>query len=338
LSPNWEGPFTICRIFETGVVEIIYKNNKKYKVNVARTKPYIKPVQMQTRDINLPSISNYFDPNIRVNQNFVPQPLIPQQQAAAPRLLPPPARPALPLPAQPPPHPCHPNDFDFNLPLRHMNRNLARNFNRALPLGQPVAPLPVPLPANPFVNLTPSPPPPALPAPGMGQPLLVPQFIRQAPVAPPLPLSAIYKQSPFTANQAVASGPSLVSDQFGLPVVKPGFRTPAWIKNRRRFLKKLSPAARNLALTGDPFFTFDNVAYESAWVPQPPPAAAAENAPHPAVADPPPGLTPVHPPLAGNVTPPAPPPVPQPRYPLLAQFRLINFETPPRHLFDRSPP
>ena len=123
---------------------------------------------MQNRDINLPPISNYFDPNIRVNQNFVPQPLIPQQQAAAPRLPPPP-----PLPAQAQPHPRQPDAFDFNLPLRHMNRNLARNFNRALPLGQPVVPLPVPLPANlpnPIVNLAPPPPPPALPIQGMGQP------------------------------------------------------------------------------------------------------------------------------------------------------------------------
>ena len=44
LSPNWVGPFTICRIFETGVVEIIYKNKKKVKVNAAWTKPYIDPV------------------------------------------------------------------------------------------------------------------------------------------------------------------------------------------------------------------------------------------------------------------------------------------------------
>jgi hypothetical protein len=192
-------------------------------------------------------------------QIFVP--LIPQQQAAAPRLPPPPARPNPPLLAQPPPHPRHQNDFDFNLPLRHMNRNLARNFDRYLPLGQPVVPLPVLLPANPpnpIINLAPPPPPPALPVPGMGQPIIVPQFIRQAPAAPPPPvlpqpqpvpagqplipdnmrvtralrhhnniqllppLSAIYKQSPFTANQAVASGPSLVSDHLGLPVVKPG--------------------------------------------------------------------------------------------------------------------
>ncbi len=121
-------------------------------------------------------------------------------------------------------------------------------------------------------------------------------------------------------------------------MVKPGFRTPTWIKNRRRFLKKLSPAACNLVLTGDPFFAFDNVAYESAWVPRLPPAAAANQVPHPAVVDPPPDLAPVVPPLAGHVTPPTPPPVPQPRYPLLAQFCLLQFETPPRHLFDCSPP
>ena len=74
-----------------------------------------------------------------------------------------------------------------------MNRNLAQNFNRALPLGQPVVPQPVPLPANlpnPISNLAPPPPPSALPAPEMGQPLLVPQLIRHAPVAtpPPVPL------------------------------------------------------------------------------------------------------------------------------------------------------
>jgi hypothetical protein len=70
----------------------------------------------------------------------------------------------------------------------------------------------------------------------------------------------------------------------------------------------------------------------------PPPAPAAEQAPHPVVVDPHPGLAPAAPPLASHVTPPPPPPVPQPRYPLLAQFHLLNFETPPRHLFDRSPP
>jgi len=58
---------------------------------------------MQNGDINLPPISNYFDPNIRDNQNFVPQPLILQQQAATPRRTPPlPNRPLRYLPL-----PCH---------------------------------------------------------------------------------------------------------------------------------------------------------------------------------------------------------------------------------------
>jgi hypothetical protein len=72
-----------------------------------------------------------------------------------------------------------------------MNRNLEQNFNRALPLGQPVAPSPILLPANlpnPIINLAPLPPPPTPPALGMGQPLLVPQFFGQAPVAPPPPV------------------------------------------------------------------------------------------------------------------------------------------------------
>jgi hypothetical protein len=67
-------------------------------------------------------------------------------------------------------------------------------------------------------------------------------------------------------NPSVASGPSLVSDIYGLPLVRPGFRTPPWIKHCRRYLKKLSPAARNALLTSDPFFAYDNTAYEAEWI------------------------------------------------------------------------
>jgi hypothetical protein len=79
------------------------------------------------------------------------------------------------------------------------------------------------------------------------------------------PLTEVYKQFPFMYNQSVASGPSLVSDIYGLPLVRPGCRVPTWIKRRRRNLKKLSPAACNTLLTGDPFFAFDNTAYDSEW-------------------------------------------------------------------------
>ena len=56
LSPNWEGPFPISRVFDNGVVELIYKNNKKVRVNVARVKPFVPPVGLQTRDVALPPI------------------------------------------------------------------------------------------------------------------------------------------------------------------------------------------------------------------------------------------------------------------------------------------
>jgi hypothetical protein len=361
LSPVWEGPFTICRIFETGVVEIIYKNHKKYKVNVVRTKPYIEPVQMQNQDIILPPISNYFDPNVCVNQNFVPQPVIPQQQAAAPRCPPPPpAQPALLLPAQPLPPPRNLNDFDFNLPFRHMNRNLVRNFNRALPLGQLVVPLPVPLPANlpnPIVNIAPPPLTLAPPAPGMGQPILVPQFVRQAPVAPPPlvppqpqpvpagqplipdkmtvtrtlrhhnniqllpPLSAIYKNNHRSQLiQQLLLDLHLCLITLDFPLSNLVSELPPESKTVIAFSKILSPAARNLALTGDPFFAFDNITYESAWVPRPPPDAADNHIPQPVVVDPPLPVAPIIPPLARHVTPPPPPRVPQQCYPLLVQF------------------
>ncbi len=88
------------------------------------------------------------------------------------------------------------------------------------------------------------------------------------------PLTAVYKQFPFMFNESVASGPSLVSDAYGLPLVRPGCRVPAWIKRRRRYLKKLSPAARNTLLTGDPFFAYDNTAYDAEWTTSLPQASA----------------------------------------------------------------
>ena len=102
-------------------------------------------------------------------------------------------------------------------------------------------------------------------------------------------------------NQSVASGPSLVSDIYGLPLVRPGCRVPTWIKRRRRYLKKLSPAARNTLLTGDPFFAFDNTAYDSEWT------SSLPTAPIVARAGPmPPGPAPIPTP-ADVVLPPVPP-------------------------------
>jgi hypothetical protein len=246
-------------------------------------------------------------------------------------------------------------------------------------------PLPLPSqPAQPQPAAAPRlPPPPALPARGMGQPrppLFVPHFTLVPPApAPPAPqpaaagpqplpdnmrvtrslkrhnnipllspLTAVYKQFPFMFNQSVASGPSLMSDIYGLPLVRPGCCVPTWIKRCRRYLKKLSPAARNTLLTGNPFFAFDNVAYDAEWTSSLPPApvvAPAGPVPPGPVPFPPPAaavlplVPPMVPPDQDRVPPLTPPHMLHPRGRLLLdQFRLINAETPPRGLLDPTPP
>jgi hypothetical protein len=105
-------------------------------------------------------------------------------------------------------------------------------------------------------------------------------------------------------HQSVASGPSLVSDIYGLPLVHPGCCIPSWIKRRCPYMKKLSPAARNALLTGDPFFAFDNTAYDAEWISSLPPAPVAA----PAAPVPPGPVLP--PPPAAVALPPVPPVVP----------------------------
>jgi hypothetical protein len=195
LSPDWEGPFTISKVYENGVVEIIYKKNKTVKINVAPIKPYIEPVGLQTRNVILLQIPlTNFPPN---NQNLFQQRL-PRQAVRPPPLDP------LTLPPAP-------------------------------PAPQPAVAGPQPLPDNMSVTRS-------------------LQRHNNIPLLPPL--TAVHKQFPFMYNQSVASGPSLVSDIYGLPLVRPGCRVPTWIKHRHCYLKKLSPAARNTLLTGNPFFFF----------------------------------------------------------------------------------
>ena len=344
LSPNWEGPYKITRAFDNGVVEVLYKNNKKVKVNVARIKPYIPPFELHNRDLPLPPVIDNpplppvrqlvpqfrpqrsftsTDPRILTpppprfvnapvpnqlnllppNANFVPQPLIPSQQTA---------RPAARQPAR-----TAPSLFQ---PSRVMGRTLAANFPPPQFLENHTQPDPLPL-SVPMGQPAPPPPlpPPVLPPAAAGDNIL-PETMRvtrslradnQLTLHPPL--APLQKECPFTANPAVASGPSFVSDVYGLPITKPGHKTPAWVKRRRIFLKKLTPAARNLLLTGDPLFSFDNVPYDAEWHPVTVPAA------------PPIVHAPPVPPAEAQA---AADPVTPPRQ----QFRYIQHETPPAFL------
>jgi hypothetical protein len=206
LSPNWEGPFPISKVYENGVVEIIYKNKKTVNINVARIKPYIEPVGLQTRNVVLPPIPiNNFPPN---NQNLLqqfqqrlprqavrPPPLDPLTlPPAPPHFQPPNLDPSLPIRDQrslpdPPVFQSAPRilpPINFCLPLRPMPQLLACNFP---PLPEPALPARAQTMAVPHL-----PPPSAMPARAAGQPkppLFVPHFtLAPAPQAPQLLLVA----------------------------------------------------------------------------------------------------------------------------------------------------
>ncbi len=58
ISPNWTGPYRILQVFHNGVVELQLPN-RKLRANVARIKPYIAPIQLQQRLIDLPPVSDF---------------------------------------------------------------------------------------------------------------------------------------------------------------------------------------------------------------------------------------------------------------------------------------
>jgi hypothetical protein len=312
ISPNWTGPYRILQVFHNGVVEIQLPN-RKLRTNVARIKPYITPIQLQERLIDLPPVSDFNrrsmaqtqgDPNNFVGdpnqflQNLDPPapffpPLPPSFPAARPQPLPGtvPSMPHPPVIAPPPPSRCL-----LTLPTPNLNLKLPFSADKNVttpplplppstsvlrnPLSQPQMPL-HPAATHFFPSLLPSgvQPKPAL---------IVPQFLQRAPPCtqpqpmPPLPptlsvtrslakanniplsppMALINKTNPLKFHQSVAFGPSYVSDELGLPIVRKRHTEPLWVTNRRKFLKKLSVSEQNRLLTGDPTFRFDTVPYD----------------------------------------------------------------------------
>ena len=135
----------------------------------------------------------------------------------------------------------------------------ARFFPSSLPAGvQPKPPIIVPQ----FLQRTPQCTQPQ-PLPPLPPTLRVTRSLSKAnniPLSPPMAL--INKRHPFMFHQSVAFGPSYVSDELGLPIVRNRHSEPLWVTNRRKFLKKLSVSEQNRLLTGDPAFRFDTVPYD----------------------------------------------------------------------------
>ena len=165
---------------------------------------------------------------------------------------------------------------------------------------------------------------------------------------------------PIQWHHSVAFGPSYLSDEQGLPIIKNKNLEPLWVRQRRKFLNKLSISEQNRILTGDPAFRFDTVPYDGTFtlfnhfppnrhpaghLPQPPgppappvPYHAAHGRPlHPHHRTPnriqpfvpifrtPPRLTPVWPQPEGDPTPHSP----TYRY-------MLNRTSPPPHFDSQS--
>ena len=334
LSPHWDGPFEILRVFENGVVEINYKNNKKVRVNVARIKPYIPPISFEKRETILPPPPEGNDPRLPPsNETNILRPQLQHLPVQVPepvlRPYPPPPPPPPPVHIDPPP--SLPPPPLFSQPIRQMGNRLMGNF--------PPPPPPPPSDFQPVLIdpqlahhagsavFTPAPPPAIAPRPATaGAPILsdsqrLTRSLRQATGATlHPPLAPVKASSPFIRHPGAILGPSVVCDAFGLPVVRPGFPVPSWIRNRRKYLRKLPPAVRNFKLTGDPAEPFDPATYDNTFAFSRP--VAAPRAPGPAA---PPPLPPPPPPLP-------PPLVFQPRD---RQFDILR-TSPPRHLYSSS--
>ena len=202
LSPNWTGPFAIVKVFNMGVVEIQLRN-RRLRVNVARIKPYIEPIAMQHRQIDLPpqidfqvTAQPFSPPLLHVQPPIGPPAPVPPTTPPQWTPPPPPPRRWTPLPAQTPqpPHPAPAPPVvaqPTGRPLRVWQRTLTPNLALQLP-EQPYTPPPSPLlPAVRAAHTLPhnvlrpnaerfltefEPPKPQL---------IVPQIFRPVPAAPP---------------------------------------------------------------------------------------------------------------------------------------------------------
>ena len=236
ISPNWTGPYRILQVFHNGVVEL-QLSNRKLRINVARIKPYIEPIKLQERLIDLPPVSDFHrrsldqtqgDPNKFLGD---PNPLLRNLDPPAPIFppLPPVARPQ-PLSHAVPPMP-HPPVIAPPPPHRRLLTLPTPNLNLQLPFSTDknvtTFPLPLPPPTTVLRNplLQPQMPlrpaaarffPSSLPAGAQPRPaLIVPQFLQRAPPCtppqpqprPPLPPTLRVTRSLSKANNIPLSPP-----------------------------------------------------------------------------------------------------------------------------------
>jgi transposase InsO family protein len=297
LSPNWTGPYPILRVFDNGVVELQLPT-RKLRVNVGRIKPYISPVQLHHRAIELPTQpdgppqppENAARPPLQRNVRAPPPPRPPSpivsegedenrfwdNDRAWPVEPPTPQRPPQQQQQQQQPGPQQQQQQQQQPPpqLPPQQEQPKRKRGRppkVLALPNPDAQLQPHMPAQ--AATSPQQQPPNEPPPPPSPTRMITRAMARAAARQQLsPEDAVGLQR--QVNQAVfnltqdqlwhtggPNGPKLVVDEFNLPVTPKSLADKQKINRKRKFLQSLPPTTRNLLLTGDPVFAFDPLVY-----------------------------------------------------------------------------
>ena len=75
-------------------------------------------------------------------------------------------------------------------------------------------------------------------------------------------IEAVKQPSILQWRPAVSQGPQYLCNQYGLPLIQKGTKSPHWLSVTKRKLKRLQPHQRNKLLTGDSGFPFDYIQYQ----------------------------------------------------------------------------
>jgi transposase InsO family protein len=260
IAPQWTGPYKVVKVFDFGVIDILYKN-KNYRVNVGRVKPFVNtqtqvaapptfnlPPSQQQQQQQQQHEDAQQNANARAQEETRPHVLeregemekveqteMQQQQPKRGR-----GRPRKVLQEQPAqPQQQQPQQAEEQ---REVNNPPTTVLQEDRPNA--AASLPERRITRAMARA-------AQQAGGEVQTGQVGEVKRGS--------------SLHQARRAGDSGSTVLCDKFGIPIPTPGFKQPSHFITKRRKLKRLTAEKRNLLLTGDPGFPFDPVAYSTPW-------------------------------------------------------------------------
>ena len=257
LAPKWSGPYKVVKVFQFGVVDILYKN-KIYRVNVARLKPFIQQEQQPQQQ-----------PQMQLEQQQQQQQTQQQQQQQQQQRFP------VFFPSQ------IRKESYVTRPTQEESQHTGERQNSPPPQeivpprrgrGRPRKVVVQPEPQE---NALPDTgPPPA----SMHDPILreerdtATQQLMERRVTRSMArqlgqeqINPVQAHTAIQWRQAVAQGPSFVCDKFGLPVGSGKTLLGENVERKRKLLRRMPVHKRNQLLTGDAAFPFDPVAYDLTW-------------------------------------------------------------------------